>query len=162
MKILPYLKAFWNHVNLQLKRTFQQYQYEKFPLIGRINDLTCFNENILSPSCLFNSYGDHVIYYKLEMNNLSIPEVAASIKNCMISGFTKELLHGFAMNGAAKWTVKTCLKIFVTTSSRKALLTSRYYQSLRKTNKKKQYCSVNTVCFSLLVTYTSIKAYRVL
>ena len=58
-----------------IKRIFQEDQFESFLSSDDIKDLTCFNESLSPPGYQFKSFHDHVIFFKLEFNSLSIPKV---------------------------------------------------------------------------------------
>lgn len=62
------------------KRVFMKDEYNEFPSKDQIEDFSVLNEKLSPPGYTYNRYENYVIYYKLELNDLSIPEVTEVIR----------------------------------------------------------------------------------
>ena len=62
------------------KRLYQEDQYEAFTANDLIENLDCLNENSSPIGYTFKRNDDHVLFYKLEINDTSIPEVTNCIR----------------------------------------------------------------------------------
>ena len=58
------------------KRVFQEDQYDEFK---RNNNIIVL-ESITESDCLYAKYQDHVVYHKIVLNQLHVPEVKACIR----------------------------------------------------------------------------------
>ena len=57
------------------KRLYQEDQYESFISKDSVKDSKCLNESFFPSRYTFRKNDDHVLFYKLEENDMSIPEV---------------------------------------------------------------------------------------
>ena len=62
------------------KRLYQEDQYESFISKDSVKDSKCLNESFSPSGYTFRKNDDHVLFYKLEENEMSIPEVIDCIR----------------------------------------------------------------------------------
>ena len=62
------------------KRLYQEDQYESFISKDSVKDSKCLNESFSISGYTFRKNEDHVLFYKLEENEMSIPEVIDCIR----------------------------------------------------------------------------------
>ena len=62
------------------KRLYQEDQYESFISKDSVKDSKCLNESFSPSVYTFRKNDDHVLFYKLEENEMSIPEVIDYIR----------------------------------------------------------------------------------
>ena len=62
------------------KRLYQEDQYELFISKDSVKDSKCLNEGFSPSGYTFRKNDDHVLFYKLEENKISIPEVTDCIR----------------------------------------------------------------------------------
>jgi hypothetical protein len=67
-------------ISVPKKRPFQEKQYDKFLADDTIKNFSDVDQTLTPLRYTFNRYDDHVVYFRLETNELSVPEVAGCIR----------------------------------------------------------------------------------
>ena len=97
------------------KRLYQEDQYESCISKDSVKDSKCLNESFSHSGYTFRKNDDHVLFYKLEENEMSIPEVTNCIRidselhvQPFFKGAPVPLPNGFTMEGIVVCLAKVC------------------------------------------------------
>ena len=97
------------------KRLYQEDQYESFISKDSVKDSKCLNESFSPSRYTFRKNDDHVLFYKLEENEMSIPEVIDRIRidselhvHFFSKGYLSHYPNGFAMEEIVVSLAKIC------------------------------------------------------
>ena len=152
------------------KRIFQEEQYETFVASDSINGFGDLKEN-LSPSVyLFKQNDDHVIFYKLTENELSIPEVTECIRidqelhvKLFFKGAPVPLPQWFRQGRDCRLIRKSMLENFPVYLQSHNEKFCTVFDELREYKlRQRPVYSASVIRFALLLRYTSIQSYKIL
>ena len=153
----------------QKKHIFQEEQLDKFLDYDIIKSFTDFDT--LTPSgYTFTKYDDHIVYYQMEIHELSVPEVTGCIRvdrdlhvKLFFKGSPLPLLQWFRYGRDCRLTHKSMLENFPTYIKSEGVQCSSLFEELRQLRfKKKPIYSADIICYSLFLRYTSLQCYKIL
>ena len=151
------------------KRIFQEEQLDEFLDYDIIKSFTDFDT--LTPSgYTFTKYDDHIVYYQMEINELSVPEVKGCIRvdrdlhvKLFFKGSPLPLPQWFRYGRDCRLTRKSMLENFPTYIKSKGAQCSSLFEELRQLRfKKKPIYSADIIRHSLFLRYTSLQCYKIL
>ena len=151
------------------KRIFQEEQLDEFLDYDIIKSFTDFDT--LTPSgYTFTKYDDHIVYYQMEINELSVPEVTGCIHvdrdlhvKLFFKGSPLPLLQWFRYGRDCRLTRKSMLENFPTYIKSEGVQCSSLFEELRQLRlKKKPIYSADIIRYSLFLCYTSLQCYKIL
>ena len=147
------------------KRLYQEDQYESFISKDSVKDFTCPHPS----GCTFRKNDDHVLFYKLEENEISIPEMTGCIRidsELLVQPFSKPvpvaLPQWFRHGRDCRLSHKSILKTFLLIYSHKKNCIPLYLKNYTNIDLKKRIYSANIIRHALLLRYTSKQSYKML
>ena len=154
-------------------RPFLLDQTESFIKKYDIDDFKDVNSSLLThleDGYEFKKYEDHVVFYKLNTDELSIPEVTECIridKNLHVRLFYKRsplpLPQWFRYGRDCRLTNKTMLENFPSYIGRENENFSPIFEELQQIKfKKKPIYSANIIRYALMLRYSSLQAYKII
>lgn len=152
------------------KRIFQEEQYQTFLADDSIKTLSDINENLTPSGYSFKQKDDHVIFYKLIYNEMSVPEVSECILvdtelhvKLFYKGSPVPLPQWFRYGRDCRLTHKSMLENFPAYLLSQTEKYDTVFEELREYKlKKRPVYSASVIRFTLLLRYTSIQSYRML
>ena len=152
------------------KRVFQEEQYETFFANDLIKEFNDINEDLSPLGYSFKQHDDHVIFYKLVDNEMSVPEVTECIRvdkelhvKLFYKGLPLPLPQWFRHGRNCRLTRKSMLENFPAYLQSQTEKFYTVFEELRKYKlKKRPVYSVSVIRFALFLRYTSIQSYRIL
>ena len=111
------------------KRLYQEDQYESFISKDSVKDSKCLNESFSPSRYTFRKNDDHVLFYELEENEMSIPEVIDCIRidselhaQPFLKGVPIPLSQWFRHGRDCRFSRKNMLKTFLLFYSRERIV----------------------------------------
>lgn len=155
------------------ERRIQSDQIEEFKKMDTITNYSDINEtllNFLDKDFLYSNYEDHTIYYKMEVNDMSVPEVTECIRidsNLRVKLFYRRspvpLPSWFRQGRDTKLTSKSMLENFSCYIREELTKHGNIWDELQQIRLQKcPVYSPNILRYALLLRYSSKPAYEML
>ena len=151
---------------------FQEDEFDKFKHLDIIKDFGDINDSLLHElghQFSISRHDDHAIFFKMEKNEQSVPEVTVCIRVdvdlrvCLYHRGTPIPLPEWFRRGQRKLTSKSMLHNFPAYVEQKSLSCSGVLEELRKLKyQKSPLYSANMIRYALLLRYTSLQTYKLL
>ena len=151
------------------KRVFQEDQYDEFKRNNNIIGLESISESDCSQDYLYTKYEDHVVFHKIVLNELHVPEVTACIRvddklhvKLFLRGSPVPLSQWFRYGHNCKLTSKSMLENFPSYLESQTENFSIFDELRKRQFKKNQVYSSEIIQYALLLRYTSLQSYKLL
>jgi hypothetical protein len=154
------------------QRTFQEDEFAKFKKLDTITDFDDIRDSLLKHldhQFSFSRYEDHAIFYKMEKNNLSVPEVTVCIR--VDADLRVRLYHRGAplplpewfRHGPCKLTSKSMLQNFPRYVEQRSTAFGEILEEVKQLKfQKSPVYSANMIRYALLLRYSSLQTYKLL
>ena len=154
------------------QRTFQENEFAKFKEQDTIKDFGDINNSLLKHldhRFSFSRYDDHAIFFKMEKNDLSVPEVTVCIR--VDADLRVRLYHRGAplplpewfRHGPCKLTSKSMLQNFPHYVEQKSTAFGEILDEVKQLRfQKSPVYSANMIRYALLLRYSSLQTYKLL
>ena len=151
------------------KRIFQEDQLEKFRNADMITNFSSIDKSMCPPGFSCNKFDDHIVFYKMEVDEKSIPCVTETIRvdNLLhVQLYYKNLpipLPQWFRSTSCKLTSKSMLINLSTYIKNQNENSGSILEELRELKfKKAPVYSARVIQYALLLRYTSLQAYKLL
>ena len=156
------------------ERVFQKCEFSKFQSQDSIDSFSHIDESllkVLQNDFQCSKFEDHVVFYKTEWNQLSVPEVTYCIRvdsdlhvKLFYKGSPLPLPAWFRKGGrGAKLTSKSMLQNFISYIKREVEKHEGIFEELQQLRYKKcPVYSASLIRYALSLRYTSLPAYKLL
>ena len=152
------------------KRLFQEDQYQKFLENDAISSYDDIDEKLTPTGYTLTRFDQHLVFYKLELNELSVPEVKECIRiddelhvKLFYKGSPVPLPEWFRKGRDCKLTRKSMLQNLPNYVRIEGEQTSTIFEELKQIQfQKKPRFSSSIIRYALLLRYTSLQSYRLI
>ena len=153
-----------------MKRVFQEEQLDDFLVYDTIKSFNDFDQLLAPSGYTFTKYDDHIVYYQLEINEWSVPEVGGCIRvdrdfhvKLFFKGSPLPLPQWFRYGRDCRLTRKSMLENFPSYIKSEGEQCFSVFEELRQLRfKKKPIYSADIIRYSLFLRYTSLQSYKIL
>ena len=150
------------------KRLFQEDQYQKFLDDDMIRSYDEIDDTLTPTGYTLTRYDHHLVFYKVTINNLSVPEVTECIRidndlhvKLFYKGSPVPLPEWFRKGRDCKLSRKSMLQNLPNYVKLEGEQTSSIFEELKQIQfQKKPKYSNNVIRYALLLRYTSLQSYR--
>ena len=151
------------------KSAFQENQYDEFKRNNNIIGLESITESDFPQCYLYAKYEDHVVFHKIVLNELHVPEVTACMRvddklhvKMFLKGSPGPLPQWFRYGHNCKLTSKSMLENFPSYLESEIANFSIFDELRKRQFKKNQVYSSEVIQYALLLRYTSLQSYKLL
>ena len=152
------------------KRLFQEDEYPKYLERDIIRSFADIDEKFTPAGFTMSRFNEHLVFYKLELDELSIPQVTSCIRidndlhvKLFYRGAPLPLPEWFRQGRDCKLTRKGMLQNLPCYIELEGEQTSSVFEELRKLqHQKKPKFSLKVIRYALLLRYTSLQSYRLI
>ena len=151
------------------KIVFQEDHYDEFKRNNNIIGLESITESDRPHGYLFTKYEDHVVFHKIILNELHVPEVTACIQvddklhvKLFLRSSPVPLPQWFRYGQNCKLTSRSMLENFLPYLESQTENFSIFDELTKRQFKKNQVYSSEVIQYALLLRYTSLQSYKLL